>query len=35
LFLASLFLLIANHATRSRLAHVQKKPYHPGMQEDR
>jgi hypothetical protein len=30
LLMASLFLLIANHATRSRLAFAQKKPYRPG-----
>ncbi|MGD2205733.1 MAG: hypothetical protein PVH17_03045 [Anaerolineae bacterium] len=30
LMLASLFLLIANHATRSRLAYIQKEPYRPG-----
>lgn len=30
LFMASLFLLMANHATRSRLAFVQKKRYKPG-----
>ena len=30
--LGSLFLLIANHATRSRLAQVQKKPYRRGPQ---
>lgn len=30
LLLASLSLLIANHATRSRLARVRKKPYRPG-----
>jgi hypothetical protein len=34
LFMASLLLLICNHATRSRLARVQKKPYLPGMDED-
>ncbi len=34
LFMTSLFLLIANHATRSRLAFVHKKPYKPGMPED-
>jgi hypothetical protein len=33
LFMASLFLLIANHATRSRLAFTQKKPYRPGLDE--
>ena len=33
LFMASLFLLIANHATRSRLAFAQKKPYKPGAGE--
>ncbi len=30
--LASLVLLMSNHATRSRLAHVQRKPYRPGME---
>lgn len=30
LVLGSLFLLIANHATRSRLARIQNKPYPPG-----
>ncbi len=30
LFMASLFLLMANHATRSRLAYVQKRSYRPG-----
>lgn len=30
LVLGSLFLLIANHATRSRLAQIQKKPYRRG-----
>jgi hypothetical protein len=29
LFLAALLLLIANHATRSRIARVRKKPYEP------
>jgi hypothetical protein len=29
LFLAALLLLISNHATRSRIAHVRKKPYDP------
>jgi hypothetical protein len=29
LFMGSVFLLIANHATRSRLAAIQKKPYPP------
>jgi hypothetical protein len=33
LFMTSLFLLIANHATRSRLAFAQKKPYRPGLDE--
>lgn len=33
LLMASLLSLIANHATRSRLAYVQKKPYTPGMDE--
>jgi hypothetical protein len=33
LFMASFFLLIANHATRSRLAFAQKKPYQPGPEE--
>jgi hypothetical protein len=32
LAMGSLFLLIANHATRSRLAHIQKKPYRGGVQ---
>lgn len=31
LFMASLLFLVANHATRSRLAHARKKPYHPGL----
>jgi hypothetical protein len=31
LFMASLLSLVGNHATRSRLAHVRKKPYHPGL----
>ncbi len=30
LIMGSLVLLIANHATRSRLAYVQRKPYRPG-----
>ena len=34
LAMASLLLLIANHATRSRLAFVQKKPYSPGPEEE-
>jgi hypothetical protein len=34
LFLAALLLLIANHATRSRLARVRRKPYKPGMDEE-
>jgi hypothetical protein len=34
LILASLYLLIANHATRSRLAYAQRKPYGPGVEED-
>ncbi len=29
-FAASLFFLVFNHATRSRLAHVKKEPYRPG-----
>ncbi len=29
LLMAALFSLIANHATRSRLAFAQKKPYEP------
>jgi hypothetical protein len=33
LLMASLFLLVANHATRSRLAFAQKKPYRPGPEE--
>jgi hypothetical protein len=32
LVLGSLFLLVANHATRSRLAQIQKKPYRRGPQ---
>jgi hypothetical protein len=31
LFMAAFVLLICNHATRSRLAYAQKKPYHPGI----
>jgi len=31
---ASFFLLMANHATRSRLAFVQKEPYRPGLGQD-
>jgi hypothetical protein len=34
LAMASLLLLIANHATRSRLAFVQKKPYSPGPDQE-
>jgi len=34
LAMASLLLLMANHATRSRLAFVQKKPYRPGPDQD-
>lgn len=34
LIMASLALLIANHATRSRLAYVQRKPYRPGAIEE-
>jgi len=34
LIMASLLLLISNHATRSRLAFAQKKPYKPGAIED-
>lgn len=34
LFMASFFLLVANHATRSRLAFAQKKTYQPGPEED-
>jgi hypothetical protein len=34
LIMASLLLLISNHATRSRLARVQKKPYQPGLEPD-
>jgi hypothetical protein len=30
LLMASLVLLMANHATRSRLAHIRKEPYNPG-----
>ena len=30
LIMASLVLLISNHATRSRLAYAQRKPYRPG-----
>jgi hypothetical protein len=30
LIMGSLVLLIANHATRSRLAYAQRKPYRPG-----
>lgn len=33
LFWVSLLLLIMNHATGSRLAYAQKKPYRPGMEE--
>jgi hypothetical protein len=33
LFMAALVLLISNHATRSRLAFAQKKPYPPGMED--
>jgi hypothetical protein len=33
LLMASLFLLMANHATRSRLAFVQKEPYQPGVDQ--
>jgi hypothetical protein len=33
LVMASLLLLVANHATRSRLARAQKKPYKPGLDE--
>jgi uncharacterized membrane protein YesL len=32
-FMASFFLLLFNHATRSRLAHVRKEPYQPGVIE--
>lgn len=34
LLLASLLLLMANHATRSRLARMRKKPYRPGPEEE-
>jgi hypothetical protein len=34
IMMASLLLLVSNHATRSRLAFVQKKPYTPGQEED-
>ena len=34
LIMVSLLLLISNHATRSRLAFVQKKPYKPGLSEE-
>jgi hypothetical protein len=34
LILASLYLLIANHATRSRLAYAQRKPYGPEVEAD-
>jgi hypothetical protein len=34
LLLASLLLLLANHATRSRLARMRKKPYRPGPEEE-
>jgi hypothetical protein len=34
LAMGSLLLLIANHATRSRLAFVQKRPYRPGLDQD-
>lgn len=34
LFMAALLLLVANHATRSRLAYAQKKPYEPGLSQD-
>jgi hypothetical protein len=34
LILASLFLLIANHATRSRLAYAQREPYGPEVEGD-
>jgi hypothetical protein len=33
LFMVSFVLLIGNHATRSRLAFAQKKPYQPGMDQ--
>jgi hypothetical protein len=32
--MASLFLSIFNHATRSRIAHVRRKSYKPGLEED-
>lgn len=34
LVMASFLLLVANHATRSRLALARKKPYRPGLDED-
>jgi hypothetical protein len=34
LIMAALLLLVANHATRSRLAYAQKKPYEPGINQD-
>jgi hypothetical protein len=34
LVMASFLFLVANHATRSRLALAQKKPYKPGLDED-
>jgi hypothetical protein len=34
LVMASFLILVANHATRSRLALAQKKPYKPGLNED-
>ncbi|MCL7454326.1 MAG: hypothetical protein M8467_14905 [Anaerolineae bacterium] len=34
LVMASLLLLVANHATRSRLALAQKRPYRPGLDGD-
>jgi hypothetical protein len=34
LLMATLLMLIANHATRSRLAYAQKKPYKPGAPEE-
>lgn len=34
LFLAVLLSLIANHATRSRVARARKKPYKPGIEEE-
>ena len=34
LVMASFLLLVANHATRSRLALARKKPYKPGLNED-